>query len=120
MSERIRHCVECPRCHTCYLIGFSPYRNGSYLVAVTAGSDEYTLYCFCDGSQQSSVCRWPEVKACRVSKRAHDRGYGSAAEILPLFRSQQSLHVPDISLCDALKSPQFRAPIRSFQMKRNF
>ena len=26
---RIRHCAECPKCGTRYLIAGSPYRNGS-------------------------------------------------------------------------------------------
>ena len=86
MARRVRHCVECPRCHTCYLIAFSPYRNGSYLVPVLAGSEEYTLYCFCDGAHQANVCRWPEVKACRISKPTYDRGYGSPDEVRPISR----------------------------------
>jgi len=32
MGYRIRHCVECPKCLTRYLVACSPYRNGSYLV----------------------------------------------------------------------------------------
>jgi len=31
MTRRIRHCIECPKCRTRYLVGYSPYRNGSYL-----------------------------------------------------------------------------------------
>jgi len=38
MSIRIRRCLECPKCHTRYLLGFSPYSNGSYVVSVGAGS----------------------------------------------------------------------------------
>jgi hypothetical protein len=34
---RVRHCVECPKCHTRYLPGFTPYRNGSYLIPLTKG-----------------------------------------------------------------------------------
>jgi|HubBroStandDraft_3_1064219.scaffolds.fasta_scaffold06388_4 hypothetical protein len=38
-------CVECPKCLTQYLIGFSPYGNSSYLVPSVVGSlDRYTLY----------------------------------------------------------------------------
>ncbi|HZD09509.1 MAG TPA: hypothetical protein VE176_14735, partial [Candidatus Limnocylindrales bacterium] len=41
---RIRHCVECPKCLTRYLIAFSPYSNGSYLVPTVYGSsEEYIL-----------------------------------------------------------------------------
>lgn len=86
MFRRVRHCVECPMCHTCYLIAFSPYRNGSYLVRMTASGEEYTLYCFCGGAHKPNVCRWPEVKACRVSKPTYDRGYGSRDEIRPISR----------------------------------
>src|ERR1700722_13475459 len=38
MSFRIRHCVKCPKCHTWYLVGFSPYRNGAYLVRTGTSS----------------------------------------------------------------------------------
>ena len=86
MSRRVRHCVECPRCHTCYLIAFSPYRNGSYLVRMTTRVEEYTLYCFCEGPHKPNVCRWPEVKACRVSQPTYDRGYGPRDEVLPISR----------------------------------
>jgi hypothetical protein len=84
MSRRVRHCVECPRCHTCYLIAFSPYSNGSYLVHMTSDLEEYTLYCFCDGARKANVCRRPEVKACRVSKPTYERGYGSHDEVDPI------------------------------------
>jgi uncharacterized Rmd1/YagE family protein len=81
MTFRIRHCVECPKCHTRYLIASSPYRNGAYLVRTRLDRDEYTLYCFCDGWQMPNVWKWLQVKPCEVSKRAHRRGYGSLAEI---------------------------------------
>lgn len=82
MSIRIRHCVECPKCLTRYLIAFSPYRNGSYLVPTVIGSsEEYTLYCSCRPLTVSRW-RWSEVKACEVSKVAHDRGYGTAEELV--------------------------------------
>ena len=43
---RVRHCVECPKCCTRYLPGFSPYRNGSYLMPLSYGlSAEWILYC---------------------------------------------------------------------------
>ena len=90
MSLRLRHCVECPKCHTCYLIGFSPYRNGAYLTRLGAGSrEEYNLDCFCDGAQVPSRSRWCEVKPCEVSKAAHDRGYGTLDEIWPMNRQPQ-------------------------------
>src|SRR5271155_5672388 len=85
MPARIRHCVECPRCVPLYLIGSSPYRNGSYLVSKPAQSpEEFTLYCSC--KQPSAVTRWKygEVKRCEVSKSIHSRGYGTADEITVL------------------------------------
>ena len=43
---RIRHCVECPNCRTRYLIAFTPYSNGAYLIPTAEDSkEEYTLYC---------------------------------------------------------------------------
>jgi hypothetical protein len=97
MSFRIRHCVECPQCHTWYLVGFSPYRNRAYLVRTGARSfDEYTLYCFCQGADSPNVCRWAEAKACEVSKSAHQRGYGALDEIWLLERGSREVSV-DIS-----------------------
>jgi hypothetical protein len=82
---RIRHCVECPKCHTRYLISLSPYRNGSYLLATMDGSpEEYTLYCSCSRTAAASVWKWNEVKACEVSKSAYDRGYGTFDEVVPI------------------------------------
>lgn len=87
MTLRIRHCVECPRCHTCYLIASSPYSNGAYIVRTRPDGDEYTLYCFCDGSQMPNIWKWLQVKTCEVSTRAHRRGYGSLEEVW--FMNQQ-------------------------------
>ncbi|MFZ0732773.1 MAG: hypothetical protein WAM79_10660 [Candidatus Sulfotelmatobacter sp.] len=85
MSLRVRHCVECPKCHTRYLIAFSPYSNGAYLVRTGSSPfDEYTLYCFCQGLRLPSVSKWRRAKACEVSKPAHDRGYGALDEIWPI------------------------------------
>ncbi|MGA8272718.1 MAG: hypothetical protein WB919_14250 [Candidatus Sulfotelmatobacter sp.] len=90
MSFRIRHCVECPQCHTCYLIGFSPYQNGAYLSRTSTGSsEEYTLHCYCEGASYPSSWRWREAKACAISKAAHDRGYGTVGEIWPIIRPPQ-------------------------------
>jgi hypothetical protein len=81
---RVRRCVECPKCLTRYLVAFSPYLNGSYLVPVVFGcSNEYTLHCSCSRPSFASRWRWSEMKVCEVSKRAHDRGYGTASEIVP-------------------------------------
>ena len=88
MRRRIRHCVECPRCQTRYLIGSSPYHNGSYLVScLTTDSEVHILYCSCDRSPISS--RWSELKKYVVSSRAHDRGYGPPEEIVPVGNRQQ-------------------------------
>ena len=87
MSLRIRHCIECPKCKTWYLISFSPYKNGAYLVRAGDGSDqEYTLYCFCEGGSLANRRRWCEVRTCEVLKPAHQRGYGSPDEIWPIKR----------------------------------
>ena len=85
MARHIRNCVECPKCGTRYLIGFSPYGNGSYLVSCHNGElNDYLLYCSCGGSPMASRCG--ELKRYSVSKLAHDRGYGSAEEIVPTRR----------------------------------
>jgi hypothetical protein len=61
MRAHIRRCVECPKCRTRYLIGFSPYANGSSLLPTAVGSsEEYTLYCAC--------CRPPPVATVRVDR----------------------------------------------------
>src|SRR5262249_24784083 len=75
MATRIRHCVECPRCLTRYLIGFSPYPNGSYLVPVVEGTwEEWILYCSCGRPPSSSRWSWSDLKMYAVSGPAHDRG----------------------------------------------
>jgi len=82
----VRHCVECPKCLTRYLAAFSPYRNGSFLIPTVAGSsEEYLLYCSCGQPPAFSRWSWNEVKTYAVSKPAHHRGYGTAAEIVPLM-----------------------------------
>jgi hypothetical protein len=87
MSLRIRHCVECPKCLTRYVIGSSPYRNGAYLVSrLAVGSEEHTLYCSC-GVRSLSI-RWSDLKAYAVSNRAHDRGYGKPDEIVLVTRER--------------------------------
>jgi len=91
MSFRIRHCVECPKCCTRYLIGFSPYRNGSFLVSFVAGSlEEYTLFCSCGRPAIHSRWRWSELKTYAVSNRAYDRGYGPPEEIVPVNNERRS------------------------------
>src|SRR5882762_5433639 len=81
MAPRVRHCVECPRCFTRYLVGFSPYPNGSSLRLLAARfSEEWTLCCACGAA---SRWNWNELKPYVVSCRAYDRGYGSPDEIVP-------------------------------------
>jgi len=103
----LRHCVECPKCLTRYLVAFSPYGNGSYLVPTFAGSSEdYILYCSCGRPPVSSRWRCSELKRYGVSKAAHDRGYGTPAEIVPLrhkltnARSFEMTRTLDLNLID--------------------
>lgn len=85
MTARIRHCVECPKCFTRYLVGFSPYRNGSCLVPLAKGfMEEWTLYCSCGRPPSPSRWNWSELKMYTVSNQAHDRGYGAPEEIVPV------------------------------------
>jgi len=85
MPPHIRRCVECPQCLTRYLIGFSPYRNGAYLVSTEHGSaEEYTLYCACRRPVAPSRWRARDLKSYTVSKEAHDRGFGTCEEIAPV------------------------------------
>ena len=81
----VRHCIECRKCATRYLIAFSPYRNGSYLWRTSLFSlDEYVLYCVCQQPPVVNSCKDGDLKACVVSKAAHDRGYGTRDEIVAM------------------------------------
>jgi hypothetical protein len=83
MGRCIRHCVECSRCSTRYLIGFSPYPNGSYLVPLVEGAwEEWILYCSCAQPHSSSRYSWSELKMYAVCSQAHGRGYGRPEEIV--------------------------------------
>jgi hypothetical protein len=98
VMQRIRHCVECPKCLTRYIISCTPYRNGSYLVPTIQGSlEEYTLYCSC--SRGTGVSRWrsSEAKPCEVSKEAYDRGYGTPDEITVVKAEPQEPWSVDVS-----------------------
>ena len=89
MSTRIRRCVECPKCHTRYLLGFSPYSNGSYLVFDITGSlEEFALYCSC--GRPLTLSRWTlsELKAYQVLNIAYHRGYGASDEIVSVTASK--------------------------------
>jgi hypothetical protein len=82
MGRRLRHCVECPECHTRYLIGFSPYSNGSLLVSISPeASPEYKLTCTCRRGSVCSKWRRNELKVYEVPREAYARGYGPASEI---------------------------------------
>src|SRR5579862_7601570 len=88
VMPRIRHCVECPRCLTRYLVSCSPYENGSYLLPTIEGcQDEYTLYCRC----KAAASRWKasEFKSCEVSPAAFERGYGTPQEIVEIRPPRQ-------------------------------
>lgn len=95
----IRHCVECPKCQTRYVIGFSPYANGSILQRAHVGFlEEYILYCSCGSPPVCS--RWNErqLSTYSVCKTAHKRGYGSHREILqqstPALRTDSGTIAP--------------------------
>jgi hypothetical protein len=79
----IRHCVECPKCSTRYVVGFSPYANGAFLLQTHAGSpEEYILYCSCGSPPVCSRWKEGQLATYAVCKTAHNRGYGSRKEIL--------------------------------------
>jgi hypothetical protein len=85
---RIRHCVECSKCLTLYLVSCSPYGNGSYLLPTIRGcGDEYILYCQCKAA--ASWWKSSEFKSCDVSSAAFERGYGTTEEITVLRARQQ-------------------------------
>ena len=99
MGRCIRHCVECSRCLTRYLIGFSPYPNGSYLVPLQDGK-EWVLYCSCGRPPSSSRWSWSELKTYAVSRQAHGRGYGRPEEIVPVEKdSRCSVRLRQVSEC---------------------
>jgi hypothetical protein len=83
MTPRVRHCLECPKCLTRYLIASSPYGNGSYVIpTVPYLSEELTLYCACGKPAVPSRWRWSELITCKVSRAAYQRGYGTSEEIV--------------------------------------
>jgi hypothetical protein len=82
-TARIRQCAECPKCRTRYLVAFSPYDNGSYLLPVVAGSwQEYILHCSCGKPPACSRWHWDDFKTYAVSRAAYDRGYGTPDEVV--------------------------------------
>lgn len=85
MASRVRQCVECPKCRTRYLLGSSPYRNGSLLMPLTKGlADEWTLYCSCRNPHIPSRWNWTELKWYAIPPQAYKRGFGPAEEIVPM------------------------------------
>jgi hypothetical protein len=83
MNLCLRSCVECPRCHTRYIIGGNPYRNGSYISDhPSEGSDVRSLYCCCAGHFDFFPFKLSELKTYSVSQWAYNRGYGSPDEIV--------------------------------------
>ena len=91
MSARIRHCLQCPKCLTRYLVSASPYGDGSYLVHTTLHAvDEYLLYCACQTPAAVSRFRCGDLHRCEVTKDAHRRGFGSPEEIVAIRRDDSS------------------------------
>ena len=81
MPARIRHCVECLECRTRYVIGFSPYENGTYLLCRRERNSElYILLCSC--GEPFSISRLAETVLARyvVPIGAYQRGYGSPGD----------------------------------------
>jgi hypothetical protein len=94
----IRHCLECGKCRTRYLIAFSPYANGSYLIqAVTSKGEECLLYCSCAMPLTLSRCRGSELKTCLVSKAAYQRGYGTDVDVTEIDRETRRMRSPNCS-----------------------
>ena len=95
MGNRLRHCVECPRCRMRYLVASSPYGNGSRLVQIVPGStDEYVLYCACGTPAVASRWKSNEMNVCEVSKAAHSRGYGMSDEIYVIHSGRKTTVPP--------------------------
>lgn len=83
MRSRVRHCVECPKCHTRYVLGCSPYRNGSFLRPTVEGlAEEWMLYCSCGSPHIPSRWNWSELKRYAIPRQVHERGYGLPEEIV--------------------------------------
>jgi len=82
MSLFVRHCVECPRCLTRYLMAASPYNNGSLLLRPSNESDEFLLYCTCLRPPVVSRWSWGTAVRCAVSKAVYMRGFGTRQEVV--------------------------------------
>jgi hypothetical protein len=91
--SRIRHCVECPKCRTRYLPSCSPYRNGSYLIPLTAhGALGWILYCSCRMPPASSQWGSTDLKPYEICGQAYRRGYGSQDEVWDVTRDRRVNH----------------------------
>ena len=111
MAPRLRHCVECPECCTRYLIGFSPYRNGSTLaILVSESSEEYQLSCSCSRPPVASRCSRNQLKSYAVSNRAFNRGYGPPSEISFVSDLAASSRTPAFSPAGGGISPGTQPP----------
>ena len=89
MSYRLHRCVECPKCHTRYIIGANPYGNGSYIVSHdTVESDLRRLFCTCRLPDYHEF-KLNEMKAYAASHSVYERGYGSPDEIVLLGDEQK-------------------------------
>jgi hypothetical protein len=103
MPDRLRHCVECPECCTRYLIGFSPYQNGSYLLSfVTESSEEYRLFCSCRRPPVCSQWNWNDLKTYSVPNGAYACGYGGPDEIW-LLRQDADRRIDSLNLTLAVQ-----------------
>jgi hypothetical protein len=66
-------------------------------VQTGAGScEQFTLYCFCGRAHVPNRWKWLEAKPCWLSTAAHERGYGTLDEILPLNRESENERPIDI------------------------
>jgi hypothetical protein len=86
--SRIRHCLECNRCGTRYLISRSPYGNGAWITFTANRIGEgYVLHCSCRGIAMPR--NDSEVLICEVSKVAYERGFGTEKEIVPIAKESR-------------------------------
>jgi hypothetical protein len=111
MSRRFRHCIECPKCHTRYVLGFSPHSNGSYLAASQQGfAEEWVLYCSCATPPVPSRWRYDELKFYAVSNPAFRRGYGSLSEIVTVGANHR---ITNTTRGDSVKAGAFSRRMRA-------
>jgi hypothetical protein len=82
MSMFFRHCVECPKCLTRYLMAASPYGNGSLLIRTSVESDELLLYCACMQPPVLSRWTWASAIRCAISRAVYLRGYGTRQDVI--------------------------------------